>query len=144
MVCQLRSAAETDTRIVYQFICSLEEEILDFDIFNKIFILNILNNDYYYIVAESSDNVVGYISCHTQYLLHHCGKVAEIQELFVAEDHRGKGIGKLLVNSIEEKLREAGCVSFEVTANNKRNETHQFYISMGFGFSHKKFIKSLI
>ena len=143
MVYNLRTASENDLEIIYQFICSLEEEIFDFNHFEYIYIRNILNNDYYYIVAESENDLIGYISCHTQYLLHHCGKVAEIQELFVAKDHRGKGIGKLLVNFIEEKVMEAGCISFEVTANNRRNETHQFYTSMGFEFSHKKFIKSL-
>jgi PhnO protein len=50
------------------------------------------------------DAVTGFISCHTQYLLHHCGIVAEIQELFVGKPSRKMVIGKALVNSLLEKL----------------------------------------
>lgn len=137
----IRPVKESDLPYIYRFICTLEDNLFDQTIFESIFNKNILHKDYYYYIAESEGNIVGYISCHTQYLLHHCGKVAEIQELFVEETYRNCGIGKLLLTHLEKILVTEGGVSLEVTAQNKRQQTHQFYERYGFACSHKKFVK---
>src|ERR1700733_11203727 len=101
----IRSAGEKDVLSVYDFVCFLEETTFSYIAFELIFKANIYNENYYYLVAESdSGSIIGYISCHVQNLLHHCGKVAEIQELFVVEKYRNLGIGKLLVNDLKNKL----------------------------------------
>ena len=137
----IRPVKESDLQYIYDFICALEDNLFDQTLFKSIFLKNILHKDYYYYIAESDSYIIGYISCHTQYLLHHCGKVAEIQELFVKESFRNCGIGKLLIAHLEKVLVSEGCVSLEVTAQNKRVQTHQFYESYGFECSHKKFVK---
>ena len=145
MLFQIRAAGENDASAVYHFICLLEETLFDKAAFERIFKSNIYNKDIYYLVAETEGGrVAAFISCHTQNLLHHCGKVAEIQELFVAEEYRSLGVGRLLVNALEEKLRAASCCSFEVTAQNKRLQTHAFYEKAGFESTHKKFVKQII
>ena len=141
MHCNIRLANEGDLKYIYRFICALEDNLFDQTLFESIFNKNIHHKDYYYYIAESDGNIIGYISCHTQYLLHHCGKVAEIQELFVEASFRNCGIGKLLLVHLEKVLRAEGCVSLEVTAQNKRQQTHQFYERYGFECSHKKFVK---
>ena len=145
----IRHAAEKDTDAVYQFICLLEENNLDYSnldysVFTSVYNKNIAIENYIYLVAESgAGTVIGFISCHTQLLLHHCGKVAEIQELYIDGKHRNLGIGKALLNEVEKRLMLNNCISFEVTAQNKRLQTHQFYENNGFLYSHKKFVKEL-
>jgi (aminoalkyl)phosphonate N-acetyltransferase len=144
MVYTIRMAEEKDSRIIYDFICALEETRFVPDAFEIIYRENIHSNDCVCLVAESPANgIVGFINCHIQHLLHHCGKVAEIQELFVAEQYRGTGIGHHLTTAAEREIQLRGCVNFEVTAQNKRTDTHQFYERLGFVCTHRKFVKSL-
>ncbi|MFT3932912.1 MAG: GNAT family N-acetyltransferase [Chitinophagaceae bacterium] len=140
----IRAAAEKDAESVQHFISLLEETSFDAAAFASIYLENICNKNFIYLVAVlPEEKVIGFISCHTQKLLHHCGIVAEIQELYVDETYRSLSIGKALVNTVEEKLKLINCLSFEVTAQNKREQTHQFYQRMGFANSHKKFVKQL-
>jgi PhnO protein len=95
-------------------------------------------------MAESHEGeALGFISCHIQNLLHHCGKVAEIQELFIKQAFRGQKIGEQLVKFIEQELIALNCVSIEVTAQNKRIHTHTFYKKMGFDQTHLKYTKAI-
>ena len=113
----------------------------DFDSFGLIYDKNISNPENYYFVAVSIDKVVGFISYHTQELLHHCGRVGEIQELFVDKDYRNNGIGKFLMNEIERISNINNIKSIEVTSNVKRIENVDVYQKMGFAKTHNKFTK---
>ena len=140
----IRRALSDDMLTVYEQICELEEITLDLNTFKNIFFNNInQNNNLYYLAEDSAGLCLGFISCHLQALLHHGGKVAEIQELFVKPTYRNQGIGSLLVKHIESLLKEMGCVSYEVTAQNKRIRTHEFYKKENFIASHIKFTKTL-
>jgi len=142
---QIRAAKEIDAPYIYNFICLLEETRFEYPVFESIYKLNIINKDYHYLVAVSgAGTIIGFISCHTQNLLHHCGKVAEIQELFVDDRYRNLGVGGHLVRSLNEILLNTSCTSFEVTAQNKRIQTHAFYEWLGFACTHKKFVKQMV
>jgi len=140
----IRKVEQKDMLTVYEQICLLEDFTFNISDFEKIFIHNMNNENILYYLAESlGGEAIGFISCHIQNLLHHAGKVAEIQELFVKKDNRGQGIGQALVKCIEQELIALDCISFEVTAQNKRIDTHEFYTKMGFNQSHLKFTKTL-
>ena len=140
----IRKAILNDVEVIYKFICSLENTVFDFDLFVTLFNENLKNKRNLYFVAEDTNqsNIIGYISCHGQILLHHLGLVYEIQEIFVDETNRNQGIGKALIQHVESSLPD-NCKSLEVTAQNKRLSTHEFYQLNGFESSHLKFTKSL-
>ena len=96
----IRKAILNDVEVIYKFICSLENTVFDFDLFVTLFNENLKNKRNLYFVAEDTNqsNIIGYISCHGQILLHHLGLVYEIQEMFVDETNRNQGIGKALYN----------------------------------------------
>ncbi len=140
----IRPAGPKDFNPIYLFICQLEETHFDLRTFEFIYEQNTADKRHHYLVAESANaEKMGFVSCHTQFLLHHCGKVAEIQELFIADHCRSLGIGLQLLKAVEKELINDQCVSFEVTAQNKRAGTHLFYEKSGFTCTHKKFVKVL-
>jgi|SRR5450432_3779109 len=141
---KIRSAAAHDVDIVYSFISHLEERTFDFEVFKEKFSDNLDNPDIIYLVSvNEQDDVIGFISCHGQILLHHEGKVFEIQEMYVARNYRDRGIGKALFAVLAEKLGKADCESLEVTMQVKRADAKRFYQKQGFVQTHVKFVKEL-
>ncbi len=140
----LRKASMKDFGSVYSMVCELEEEQFDRTIFKNIFKTNLANPNIHYVVAIYENKLVGFISLHIQPLLHHNGNAAEIHELFVDSQVRGRGIGRALV-AHAKKIAEANKAKvFEVACNIKREKTHLFYQNEGLGRSHYKFTSTAI
>lgn len=116
---EIRKIQKQDLDFVYKAICELENEVLDFEIFEAIFNENISNTKNVYLIAENEIEGLGFISFHTQNLLHHCGLVGEIQEFFIHEKYRGQGVGRLLINEIKDFAEANNLKSIEVTTNKK-------------------------
>ncbi|MNQ51994.1 aminoalkylphosphonic acid N-acetyltransferase [compost metagenome] len=136
---KIRKAENQNLDFVYQAICELENEILDFEVFQTIFNENISNPKNLYLIAENETEGLGFISFHTQNLLHHCGLVGEIQEFFIHQKYRGQGVGRLLINEILNYAEQHNLKSIEVTTNKKRVENVAIYENLGFTLSHNKF-----
>lgn len=136
---QIRKVAKQDLNFVYKAICELENEILNFEVFKEIFNENTSNSKNLYLIAEIENEGVGFISFHTQNLLHHCGLVGEIQEFFIRQNHRGKGIGRQLIEKIKQYADQNNLKSIEVTTNKRRVENVAIYENLGFTLSHNKF-----
>ena len=96
----IRKVENHDLSFAYKSICELENEELDFKIFEEIFNENISNPNNLYLLAENENEALGFVTFHTQNLLHHCGLVGEIQEFFIDKNHRGQGIGRQLIEKI--------------------------------------------
>ena len=136
---QIRKIQTQDLNFIYKSICELENEELDFKVFAAIFNENIANPNNLYLIAENENEGLGFISFHTQNLLHHCGRVGEIQEFFIHQNHRGKGIGRQLIEKIMQYAEEHKLKSIEVTTNRRRVENVLIYENLGFTLSHNKF-----
>lgn len=136
---KIRKVKTQDLDFVYKSICELENEELEFELFKKIFNENIHNPYNFYLIAEKENEALGFISFHTQNLLHHCGLVGEIQEFFIRQNHRGKGVGRQLIEKIKQYAEEHKLKSIEVTTNRRRVENVLIYENLGFTLSHNKF-----
>ncbi|MEG2099972.1 MAG: GNAT family N-acetyltransferase [Flavobacterium sp.] len=135
----IRKVEKQDLDFVYKAICELENEVLDFEVFERIFNENISNPQNLYLIAKNESEGLGFISFHTQNLLHHCGLVGEIQEFFIHQKYRGKGVGCLLINEIKNFAEQHNLKSLEVTTNKRRVENVAIYENLGFNLSHNKF-----
>jgi (aminoalkyl)phosphonate N-acetyltransferase len=135
----IRNAEPKDLDSIYHFICNLENEVFDFQLFKCIFDENLENPSFVYIVAESDKKVIGFISLHTQKLLHHCGVVGEIQEFYIDPNFRNQGIGKTLIQEVKTYAKANNLMSIEVTSNKLRTENVQVYEHLGFRLTHNKF-----
>ena len=139
----IRAAAPADAAVVYDFVCALEETTLDKPAFFRIYEQNLANPSIHYRVAEVAGDVVGFISCHVQWLLHHGGKVGEIQEFFVRPDVRQQGIGQALLAELYALAAQENFINLEVTTNQKRLDTFRFYERESFRLSHFKLVKPI-
>ena len=79
------------------------------------------------IVALEKGNVIGYASIH--YIKKITRKSGIIEDVVVKENHRGKGIGKLLVNNLIEKAKKNNCDKIILSSSEKNLK---FYQKLGF------------
>ncbi len=139
----IRTARPSDETAIYEMMCSLENETLDFSRFMAVFGQNLANPMVHYLIAEHNGVAVGFVSCHVQYLLHHTGKVGEVQELYVKPDYRNQQIGHQLMAALDALAVREGLVNLEVTTNQKRTDTIRFYEREYFRATHVKLVKSI-
>lgn len=137
---RIRKAELSDAASVKRLLEELENRVFDQGIFDCIYAeylhtpLTLMQ-----VAVHGEDEIVGFISCKGQSLLHHEGLVFEIQELIVTASHQGRGVGRQLIVTLRPELAQRGAQSLEVTSNKKRKEAHAFYQSVGFLNSHEKF-----
>jgi GNAT superfamily N-acetyltransferase len=82
-------------------------------------------------VAQANGEVVGWSHGVEQEMLeleHRC----EIWGLVVAENERGRGVGRRLIEAIEKWARDRGLEDMSVRSNVVRPESHPFYERMGY------------
>jgi PhnO protein len=141
---KFRKARKTDLEKIYSMMNELEGFSLDQRRFSKIYHNNLKDKNIHYVLALKNGQSVGFISLHIQNLLHHAGKVAEIQELFIDPAARSEGIGEKLVSHVRAIAKRLNCDSFETTSNVKRKRAHQFYKrKTGMNQTHYKFTQKL-
>lgn len=137
---RVRNANDQDAEAVYELICELENTRYPKDRFIELFINNNKDKNIGYFVAQMAGQVVGFGSIYINKLLHHCGKVCEIQELIISRDYRSQNIGKALLHELLAWADRQGALQVEVTCNNARIEALQFYKANGFVPTHQKLV----
>lgn len=91
-------------------------------------------SDHAIFVAEDNDKkVIAYIHVLSKELLISIASV-EIGELIVDEKYRREGIGKQLIQKVDEWAIENGYQNVIVGSSNQRTTSHLFYPSAGFNY----------
>ena len=140
---EIRTATSRDFEAVYRFINELEGQTFNRLQQEIIYLKNIQNPNYIYLLAFKGPLAVGFVSCHAQELLHHSGLVGEIQEMFVSNTSRSAGVGRLLMERLKKLAKAKRILQLEVTSNKVRQRAHLFYIKEGFKETHFKFTLEL-
>ena len=82
---------------------------------------------------ERDDAVVGSYALLVMHNLAHRGTPSAIAEdVVVAPDRHGQGIGRQMMAHAVAQAREAGCYKLALSSNRKRQAAHAFYESLGF------------
>jgi ribosomal protein S18 acetylase RimI-like enzyme len=85
-------------------------------------------------IAEIEDEVVGFLAYHILPQFHSEHSHMRIVSLVVDKKHRGKGIGKRLLQEAEKIAHAKGCEVIELTSASHRIKSgaHAFYSGLGF------------
>lgn len=93
-----------------------------------------LANNSHSLYAAEDDNgrIIGFVAVHWLPYLIFAGPEGFVSELFVAESVRGQGVGKQLLQTVEAKARQLGCVRLSLL-NGRQRESYarQFYTKLG-------------
>ena len=89
------------------------------------------------IVAEEAGRVVGCLQFVIIPGISHRGMTrAQIEGVRVADGHRGRGLGKALIEHAIARARAAGCGMVQLTSSLSRTEARKFYKGLGFAHTH--------
>jgi len=85
-----------------------------------------------YVGIGENGRLLGYTAVHWFPYLFHPGREGYVSELFVSEEARDKGLGKALLETIEEEARKKGCYRLSLL-NYRVRESYQrgFYQKLG-------------
>jgi len=84
-----------------------------------------------FVVETPSREVVGWTHAAEQEILE-AGCLCEIWGLVVAEGQRGRGVGRRLIEAVEQWALARGLGEISVRSNVVRTESHPFYERMGY------------
>lgn len=69
------------------------------------------------------------------YLMHnslHQEPFGLLEDVYVAENYRGKGLGTKLVRQVIQTAKERGCYKLIATSRTSRSKVHKLYKELGF------------
>lgn len=138
---ELRRATIADCDDVYALICELKQGEFNRQAFNAGFAASLDDRNLHYQLALLNGDVIGMISLHIQFHLHHVNWIGEIQELVVMPQARGHGVGSRLLAWAEKQARHAGAELTELSTSTRRLDAHRFYQREGYQQTHFRFTK---
>jgi ribosomal protein S18 acetylase RimI-like enzyme len=84
-------------------------------------------------VAEENGELVGYIHGNIKLKeFYISNKEGYIEDLYVKQDFRNKGIGKLLYGELLTVFKEAECTHVGISAYSENSQAIEFYHKLGF------------
>jgi ribosomal protein S18 acetylase RimI-like enzyme len=86
----------------------------------------------HFLVAAIGGTPVGFINLTIRQTALHRSPSAMIDELVVAEEYRGEGIGNQLVLAAIDKCRRLGCCEVEVSTEKTNVKARKLYRKCGF------------
>jgi GNAT superfamily N-acetyltransferase len=83
-------------------------------------------------LIESGGVVVGYAVLTLGYSLEFGGRYALLDELFIAESHRGRGMGRQVLGRLEEVCRDLGLMALRLEVGRANRGARRLYERVGF------------
>jgi GNAT superfamily N-acetyltransferase len=95
------------------------------------------------VVADLDGRAVGLAHLQVAPAIELDGPVAKIGALVVDEAHRGRGIGRALVDALEDEARTRGCGVLFLTTADGRDDAHAFYERLGLEQTGRRYGRTL-
>lgn len=92
-------------------------------------------------VAETNDTIIGYlIGAIKQRPQWRINRIGHVLEVFVSRSHRGKGIGKALMEKFFDEIKKQGVEYVDLSVYVNNHEALDFYKKLGFE-EYKKYVR---
>ncbi len=75
---------------------------------------------------------IGYIAITFGYSLESGGRDAVVDEFYIMEKHRDRGIGKSILNQVEDFLKHEQIKALYLEVDRENQKAKKFYVSQGF------------
>ncbi len=99
-------------------------------------------NNFKMVAAFIDGELVG-VSGYWILLMLYCGRYIQISNFVVDENKRSFGIGKAMMNYLENLGRKLGCEKFILDSYSENKKSHSLYFSQGFYIRGFHFMKDL-
>jgi GNAT superfamily N-acetyltransferase len=109
-----------------------------------VFEAQIFDPNSHHIVAEGPSGIVAFVSLHFRTRLNHPTEEAWVPDLYVAEEARRQGVGRALLEEVEQRSRDRGCHRLELESGYRRAEAHHMYRQFGMRDDGKAFSKPIL
>jgi GNAT superfamily N-acetyltransferase len=95
------------------------------------------------VVAELEDQVVGLAHLQVTPAIERERPAGKIGAVVVDEAHRGRGVGRALVQALEDEARLRGCELLYLTTSERRDDAHAFYEEIGLEHTGRRYSRTL-
>jgi GNAT superfamily N-acetyltransferase len=108
-------------------------QVLPLDEASRLFVRFASYPDYTLYVAEREGRIVGSFALLVMDNIGHLGTPSGIvEDVVVAPDLHGAGIGKAMMRFARDRCRDKGCYKLVLSSNARRERAHALYESLGF------------
>jgi len=83
-------------------------------------------------IAEDKGKLIGYCCGRISRHMSFKEPIADVVELFLSEDYRGKGIGKQLLSGIEAEFVKCGVNRVRILVREGSETARKFYLACGY------------
>lgn len=91
-----------------------------------------------------SGEIVGYVVVTNGYSLEFGGAYQFIDELYIRERHRQRGLGKATLDFIEQLSRENGVTALHLEVEEDNKDAQKFYAQVGFKSHHRHLLVKML
>lgn len=89
----------------------------------------------------SNKNIVGYLILTYIFSFEYQGRIAFLDELYIKESYRGKGIGKQAINFIKEQAALTNVKLIYLELENHNENAQKLYLANDFEVHNRKLLK---
>ncbi|MGO3361287.1 MAG: GNAT family N-acetyltransferase [Corynebacterium sp.] len=93
--------------------------------------------------GEDGDRLIGQLAGQLSWHIELEKPVARLSAIVVDEEARGQGVGQRLIGVFERWARVRGAGKMVLTSSTHREETHVFYLHLGWEATGLRFVKDL-
>ena len=138
----IRQAALSDAPSIAQMVTQLGYQTTAAQMENRLQAM-LAHPEYVLFLAETDHTVVGLVGAYLTLGLEIDGPYGRLTGLVVDEGWRGQGIGRMLLEAVEDWLKECGASLLLITSGLHRAEAHGFYRHLGYEETGLRFAKKI-
>jgi GNAT superfamily N-acetyltransferase len=85
-----------------------------------------------FVVARNNGEIIGVAAVSFAWTLEHGGRTAWLDELYVRQEHRARGVGTALLREVVTQVRSLGCAALDLEVDRDHRQAERLYEREGF------------